>query len=198
MMNRREALKKTAALGGTAALSTSLLTLLQSCQSQPRPGWQPRFLNQDHAQLVSALVDTILPATDTPGGLDVKADMFIDLVYANLLGESAQQQQVADMDAFQASCIDQFGKSFHQLDNNQRIEVLKTEEANAPKFNGGVWGTAVGEQEPVGFYRSFKSLAVWAYCSSEEVGTNVLNYDPIPGPFQGCVPLSEIGRVWSL
>lgn len=197
-MKRREALKRTALLGGSAALSTSLLTLLQSCQTQPRLDWQPRFLSADHAQLVSALVDTILPATDTPGGLDVKVDMFIDLVYDKMYDEDAQKEQLAAINQFSKDCMNKFGKAFHELDVEQKKMMLEEEEAKAPKFNGGVWGTAVGEQAPVGFYRSFKSMAVWGYCTSEEIGKNVLNYDPIPGPYQGCIPFSDVGKVWSL
>ena len=194
-MNRREALKRTAVLG---VASTSLLTLLQSCQQQPRLDWQPLFLSADHARLVSSLVDTILPATDTPGGLDVKLDMFIDLVHARMFDEATREQQAAEMDAFDQKCKDQFGNAFHQLDPDQKKTILLAEESSSPKFNGGVWGTAVGEQEPVGFYRSLKSLMLWGYFSSEEIGKNVLNYDPVPGEYNGCVPLSDVGRVWTL
>lgn len=194
-MNRREALKRTAVLG---VASTSLFTLLQSCQQQPRLDWQPLFLSADNARLISSLVDTILPATDTPGGLDVKLDMFIDLVYAKMFDEATQEQQAAAMDAFDQKCNDQFGTAFHQLDPDQKKTILMAEESNSPKFNGGVWGTAVGEQEPVGFYRSLKSLMLWGYFSSEEIGKNVLNYDPVPGEYNGCVPLSDVERVWSL
>ncbi len=197
-MNRREALKRTAVLGGTAAVSTSLLGLLQGCQQQPRLGWKPQFLSTDHAQLVTALVDTVLPKTDTPGGLDVKADMFIDLVFAKTMDAAGQAQKVAEMNQFNEESKAQYGSAFHELEPGQKTEFLQAQEAKSPKFNGGVWGTAVGEQEPVGFYRSLKSLMVWAYFSSEEVGKNVTNYDPIPGPYQGCIPLSDVGKVYSL
>ena len=33
------------------------------------------------------------------------------------------------------------------------------------------------------------------YFTSEPVGKNVLHYDPIPGQFAGCVPISEVGNV---
>ena len=197
-MNRREALKRTAVIGGSAIAYSSLFTMLQSCQQQPRMDWQPQFLNADQVQLVSALVDTILPKTDTPGGLDVKVDMFIDLVIAKTYDDDGKQRISDEMHAFNEDCASRFGGVFHELDAEKRAEALSYHEANSPKFNGGVWGTAVGEQEPVGFYRAFKSMAVWGYCSSEEVGTNVLNYDPIPGPYQGCIPFSEVGKVWSL
>lgn len=198
-MNRRNVLKNTALLGGAALLSTSsLAALMQSCQEQPRLTWEPKFLSTEQAQLVSALVDVILPATDTPGGLDVKVDMAIDLIYLKSLTPEQQQQTAADLDQFNANCVSQFGKPFHQLDKSQQVSVLEAEEEKAPMFSPGVWGTRVGDQPPVGFYRSFKSLAVMAYCTSEQIGKEVLNYDPVPGPYQGCIPFSEVGKVWSL
>lgn len=197
-MKRREALKNTAILGGTAAFSATLLTLFQACKAQPRLSWKPQFLSIEQAQLVTALVDTILPKTDTPGGLDVKVDILIDLLYAKTYDEQGQQNIVAEMDGFNDKCVAKFGKVFYELAAAEKKAILQAEEANSPTFNSGVWGASVGEQKPVGFYRSFKSLAVWGYCSSEEIGKNVLKYDAVPGDYQGCIPLSDIGGVWSL
>ena len=140
-MNRREALKKTAVLG---IASSSLFTLLQSCQQQPRLDWQPRFLSVDHAQLVTSLVDTILPTTDTPGGLDVKLDQFIDLVYEKMFDDSAKNQQIADMDAFNKKCIDQFGAAFPHLDSDQKKTILMAEESNSPKIQWWCMGHSSG------------------------------------------------------
>ncbi|MEL6941541.1 MAG: gluconate 2-dehydrogenase subunit 3 family protein, partial [Bacteroidota bacterium] len=86
-MKRREALK----LGGAALVSSSLFPLIQACKNESRLNWQPSFLSEEHAQLISALVDTILPRTDTPGGLDVKVDLFIDKVFSQLYDEAGQQ-----------------------------------------------------------------------------------------------------------
>jgi len=197
-MNRRDAIKNTVLVGGTSALGISLLSILQSCQSEPRSSWNPVFLNNDHTKLVSALVDTVLPKTDTPGGLDVKVDLFIDQVLGKIYNEEGQKAMVAQMTAFNEKCKAKFGKAFHEMDASQKQSLLQEEEKNSPKFNSGVWGTAVGKQEPVGFYRSIKSMMLWGYFSSEEIGKNVLNYDPIPGEYLGCVPLSEVGRNYSL
>lgn len=197
-MKRRDALKNTAFLGGTAVLSSTFLTLFQACKEQPRLDWQPRFLSIDHAQLVASMVDTILPTTDTPGGLDVKVDMFIDLVFDQTYDEAAQKGIVAQMDQFNEKCKSAQGKVFAQLTEDQKAAVLQEEEANAPKFIGSVWGTNVGDQKPVGFYRTLKSLAIRGYCTSEEIGSKVLNFDPVPGDYLGCIPLSDVGKVWSL
>ncbi|MEM1121741.1 MAG: gluconate 2-dehydrogenase subunit 3 family protein [Bacteroidota bacterium] len=196
-MKRRNALKNTAVLAGSAVLFPSLATLLQSCQNQPRISWQPTFLSVDHTELLATLVDTILPKTDTPGGLDVKVDMFMDLVFSKLYNDEGQKSIVADLNAFDEKCQSKYSKNFVNLTTDQRHELLMAEEKSNAKFNGGVWGTAVGKQAPVGFYRRMKSLALWGYFTSEEIGSEVLNYDPVPGEYRGCVPLEEVGNQWS-
>ena len=197
-MKRREALRKTAILSGSATLTPALLNLLQACQKQERLSWQPKFLSTQQAQLVSSLVDAILPKTDTPGGLEMKVDIFIDLVFAELYPEQAQSMVAQELQAMEQDCQEKYGSDFKGLSNQDRTEFLTELEATSPKFNGKVWGTAVGTQEPVGIYRSMKSLMLWGYFSSEEIGENVLSYDPIPGDYLGCIPLSDVGNTWSL
>ncbi|WP_341228011.1 gluconate 2-dehydrogenase subunit 3 family protein [uncultured Arcticibacterium sp.] len=194
-MQRREALKQTALFGISTALFPSLL---QSCKEQSRLNWQPQFLSVKHAELISSLVDTLLPKTETPGALEMKVDMFIDLVYGKLNGEAGQKEMDKGMDKFDEKCEAEFGDRFADLSQENKVAFLKMEEASSPKFNGSIWGTAAGKQEPVGFYRSLKSTALWGYFSSEEIGLNVLTYDPVPGPYQGCIPLSEVGNTYSL
>ena len=197
-MERREALRRTAKLAGTAALTPTLWSLLQSCKQQTRLNWSPLFLDDEQAKFISALVDTLLPKTDTPGALDMKVDMFLDKVFAEMYGESGQAQVVSEIASFNQTCKDRFGEVFTDLGEADRTALLNELEANSPKFVGKVWGTAVSQQEPVCFYRSMKSLAIWAYFSSEEVGKNILSYDPVPGDYLGCIPLSEVGNSWSL
>ncbi|SIO23942.1 gluconate 2-dehydrogenase subunit 3 family protein [Algoriphagus halophilus] len=197
-MNRRNALRRTALLAGSAMATPTLLSLLQSCKEQKRVDWVPQFLSQDQAVFVSSFVDTILPKTETPGALDVKVDIFIDLMYAKAYDEGAQQYVVAEIEKFNTNCKNDFGDVFANLTPEDKTAVLKKAEAETAKFNPGVWGTAVGEQKPVAYYRQLKSMALWAYFSSEEVGKNILSYDPIPGEYLGCIPLSDVGNTWSL
>lgn len=197
-MNRRDALKKSALALGVAAGAPTLLSLLQACTQTDRLTWTPQFLNEDQARFISAFVDFLLPKTETPGGIDVKADIFIDLMYAKTYDEAGQKQVIADIEAFNVDCTSKFGKVFAELSQEDKTACFKDQEANSPKFAPKVWGTGVGPQEPVGFYRSLKSTVLWAYFSSEEIGKNVLSYDPIPGEFRGCIPLSEVGNTWSL
>lgn len=197
-MNRRNALKKTAILTGSAIAVPSLFSLLQACKQQDRLAWTPLFLTEEQARFISAFVDTLLPKTNTPGALDVKTDIFLDMVFAKTYDEKAQQLVSDEIDKFNADCRQSHGKVFAELGTDDRHAVMRKAETESPKYNGKVWGTAVGKQEPVGFYRSLKSMALWGYFSSEEIGLNHLNYDPVPGEFKACIPLSEVGNTWSL
>lgn len=197
-MDRRKALKKTGLLAGATLAMPSFLSLLQSCKTETRLDWQPKFFTEEEAKTISALIDTILPATDTPGGLDVKSDMFIDKVIAHTYDAEGQKNIRDAIAKFNATSKEKYGSVFYDLSDADRAAMLKEEESKAPKFNRGIWGKTVGEQKPVGFYRSMKSMAIWAYFTSEEIGENVLSYDPVPGGYEACKPLSEVGNRWSL
>lgn len=197
-MDRRNALKKTGLLAGATIAMPSILSLLQSCKNEPRLDWQPLFFTIDEANTIASIVDMILPRTNTPGALDVKVDMFIDKVIAKTYAEEGQEHMRAEIRTFNERCTKDFGAVFTGLSAEERTAFLKSEEKSSGKFNRGVWGKTVGDQEPIGFYRSLKSTAIWAYMTSEEIGKNVLNYDPVPGNYEPCVPVSEVGNKWSL
>lgn len=197
-MDRRKAIRNTGALTGGAILLPSLVALMQSCKSEPRIDWKPEFFDTNEAMCISSLVDTILPKTDTPGALDVKVDMFLDKIFAQTYDESSQQKLRSEIAKFNADCNASHGADFVDLSADDKVAVLKSAEASGGKFSGTVWGGPVGKQEEIGFYRSIKSMAIWAYMSSEEVGKNVLNYDPIPAAFNACIPLAEVGNKWTL
>lgn len=198
-MDRREALKNTALLTGGILAGPSLLSLLQSCTRASRLDWQPQFLNEDQALFISSFVDTILPATETPGALDVNVDMFIDLLFEKSYDAEAQQQVRNELDELNAEAEQNYGAPFADLNEEDRKQFLLDLEKEGGTFRKSVWGTAVGDQEqPPGFYKSLKSLTLWAYFSSEKVGEEILEYDPVPGAYRGCIPLPEDRNSWSL
>lgn len=197
-MGRRSALKKTGLLAGIAVAMPSILSILQACNDEPRLTWQPKFFTEVEAKTIGGIVDMILPRTDTPGALDVNVDVFIDKIIAQTYDAESQEHMRKEITSFNADCEANYGAVFINLDKAKRIEVLKAAEKNSEKFNPGIWGKTIGDQEPIGFYRALKSTAIWAYSTSEKVGKNVLSYLPIPGVYEGCKPVSEVGNRWSL
>lgn len=197
-MDRRNALRKTGLFAGATILMPSMLSLFESCKTENRLDWEPLFFTEVEAKTIASLIDMILPRTDTPGGLDVKSDIFIDKVIAKTYDTSGQENMRAEIAAFNENCKSKYGDVFYDLSEADKTAILNEAEKNSGKFGSGVWGTGVGPQETIGFYRSMKSMAIWAYFTSEEIGENVLSYDPIPGKYEPCKPLSEVGNKWSL
>jgi hypothetical protein len=49
------------------------------------------------------------------------------------------------------------------------------------------------------FFARMKELTWIGFFTSELIGENYLNYDPVPGVYDGCIPLDDTGgKVWSL
>ena len=197
-MDRRKAIRNTGLFIGAAVAVPSLIVLLDSCNTTDRTAWSPQFFTAEEADCISALVDTILPRTATPGALDVNVDVFLDKLFAQTYDDTGQQQIRKDIAEFNSKCQKTYGDVFAKLGNTDRVTMLKAEERTSGKFSQGIWGKSIGVQETIGFYRSIKAMAIWAYSTSERIGKEVLSYDPIPGAYLGCIPLSDVGNKWSL
>lgn len=197
-MDRRKALQRTGLFAGATLLLPSMLSLFESCKTESRLNWQPQFFTEEEAETVSMILDMILPTTDTPGALDVKADVFIDKVIAQTYDLEGQNNMREAITEFNTDTKETYGAIFINLPEAKRVQVLEAAETSSALFNPGIWGTTVGEQAPISFYRTLKSMAIWAYFTSQEIGENVLAYDPIPGIYEPCKPVSEVGNRWSL
>ncbi len=197
-MDRRKALQRTGLFAGATLLMPSMMSLFESCKAENRLHWEPQFFTAEEAKTVSMIVDMILPTTDTPGALDVKADIFIDKVIAQSYDAPGQKNMRDAIGNFNSDTKENYGAIFINLPEAERIKVLEAAEDSSASFNPGIWGTTVGEQAPISFYRALKSMAVWAYFTSQEMGENILSYDPIPGIYEPCKPVSEVGNRWSL
>ena len=53
--------------------------------------------------------------------------------------------------------------------------------------------TAQQDRDPSSF-ALIRSATILGYFTSEQVGRNVLHYDPVPGAYNGCVPIDQVGR----
>lgn len=197
-MERRTALKHTALILGYAVSGSALTGVLNGCQADNSPDWTPEVLTKQQFATVSAVADCILPKTDTPGASDLFADRFVDKMLKASYAAEEQKAFVQGLDEFEADCKDTNGKSFSKCSSEQQSTLLQKYEQQSAGVPANVWGNSVGPMEPVPFYRQLKALVLLGYFTSEEVGENILNYDPIPGKYVACLPVDEVGKAWSL
>lgn len=200
-MDRREALKYTALALGYSLSAGTITAVLQGCSGSDDPSWRPTALNAKQALLVSEIAETMIPRTDTPGAKDVFADRFVDEMLGKWANLETKIHFNKGLEAFDHRCKKDMGKPFVKCKPEKRLEFLNTVNAEVVKYMKELKqqppGTEPGEFED--FFMTLKQLIFTGYFTNKEICTKYLAYDPIPGRYEGCVPVSvSNGRAWAL
>jgi hypothetical protein len=135
-------------------------------------------LDNHQRKLVSVIADTILPDTDTPGAVKAGVPGFIDLMVSYWLDPAERSAFLSGLDAFAQDTIRARGTSFDMLLPAQRLDWLKTVQANA-------WSRR-GKGVAPSFFLWIKRLTVFGYYTSETGATEELTYNLVPGEYQSC------------
>ncbi len=197
-MERREALKLSVGFLGYSLSGIVFSSMLNGCKVDSSEDWTPQFFTKEQAETIGEIAEHILPKTDTPGAKDVLVHRFMDKLIFECYDTKNQKKFLAGLKEFQFKCKEITGNTFQDCSKEEKdVFLIKQEEVPyTPAIY--LWGNKIKDEGKVSFYYQVKGLALFGYFSSEEVGKNVLNYDPVPGKFVGCMPLSEIGNAWTL
>ena len=174
-MDRRHALKGIVTIAG-ASIALPGLTSLAGCSSAP-----PTL--QAHTELLTAIVDRIIPKTDTPGAVDAGVPQYIAEVFAQFFTQDQQSAFVdglVDLDAAAQSELGQAFTSASAIQQDAALTAIDTASTNA--LGKAAW-TQLRDMVIFGFYTS-------------EAATQELSYEELPGRYNGCVPLSQVGNAW--
>lgn len=209
-MNRRTALKNLSMSLGYAVAAPTIFNMLSSCTAETNL-WTPLFLSSDEKHIVIHLADIILPTNDTPGALDVNVPQFLDLMYHDI--EKKAHQDILKHGAL--IFAEKFKSKFDSEVIKGNKEQFETLLASYFKISDDATEAVIEEQylpiEKVAdsqmenyllykFLLSVKRYTLFGYFTSEKVGEEILNYDPVPGIQIGCLPIEEVPneRAWSL
>lgn len=193
-MDRREALKRTALLMGGMVSAPAIMGVLNGCTAKPGLDFKPVFLNEEQASVVSTVSEIIIPRTDTPGAKDAGVPSFIDQMLKEVYSKEDQEFFTNGLKAFNDEAQKELGDEFTDLDEeDQSAFVKKVHDAAIQAENT----TNPAPKRP--FILMMKELTMLGFFTSEAGATKVLQYDPVPGAYKGCVPLSEAGegRTWA-
>ncbi len=193
-MNRREVIQRTALVLGYTLSAPIAAAVLNGCKAKPNLTFQPKFLNEEQAQLVSALAETIIPKTDTPGAIEAGVPGFIDDILATVYSPEQQKNFTDGLAELQ--------KEFDFVDATPEEQLAFVQKKNQEALTGssgaaseGWWAAGTGGKKP--FFLEIKELTISGFFTSEAGATQVLQYNQVPGPFKGCVPLAEVGKAWA-
>lgn len=194
-MDRREAIKRTALLSGLALSASTLGSIVQGCQPDA-PDWQPAFFDPAQFEQVSAMAETILPATeDMPGATDLLVHRFIDGVVGQCYDMEDRQRFVAGLTEIDGDSRETYGNAFADCSSEEQLALLNEWDREAKTF---VKENPDEKEGPFPAFLAFKQLTLMGFFTSKRINTEVLNYDPIPGGYEGCIPLERTdGKIWA-
>jgi len=173
-------------------------SMLEGCKVDTSDDWIPEFFSKEQLRTIGALADHILPDTDTPSATALYVDRFIDNFVRQCFTKENQERFISGLNNFQSFANETVGTNFEKATASEKDKILELQEAIPFIIPREVWGRATNDPGETPFYRQFKGLCLFGYFSTETIGETVLNYDPLPGKFIGCIPLSEVGNAWSL
>ena len=207
-MNRREALRGLSLSLGYAVSVPSVLSVLQAC-SVEKESWTTVFLTENEKNMVTQLVDIILPSSDIPGGLEINLPQFVDMMCKDVMIKSDQDIFHLGSKVFSERFKLRFNKDIIKAKKHEVLEVFAEYFDKTPaeskrileKQNKNIEEIPASEMQDYLMYKclmAVRSLSLFGYYTSEKIGTEVLNYDPIPGGWQPCIPVSDIGNSWTI
>ena len=183
-MDRREALRTLGALAALGLLTPDEQALGAEARRVLRgPAdartTRPPALSARQLETVGAIVDIILPGTDTPGATDVGVPAFIDLMVGEWLDEEESAVFLSGLEDLDEAARSRFGSPFVEASSDQQFALVQELDRSLESPEAG---------EPPGFYRWMKRLTLTGYFTSEE-GATLTGYRIVPGAFEGCSPV---------
>ena len=178
-MTRREILKYTSLLTGTAIAAPLMTSVLSGCHEGHTAvaDYKPQFFSSEDFGFLSELIDVILPKSDSPAASEVGVHQLIDRMVAEVYDESAQKAYQEEFSALKNGLTDHQGDNMLAALNN----LLGDAETPARKA-----------------LLTIKQQTVAYYLSTEEVSKNFLNYLPVPGEYEGCITTESVGhKAWA-
>ncbi len=199
-MNRREAIQRTALALGYAISAPALAGVLKGCKAAPELSYKPEFFTEDQARTIGELAEIIIPRTATPGANDAGVPGFIDSMLKEVYEKEDQDKFLKGLAAFEEDAKQTYDDFFSDCKPEDQVALFKKhhDEALATVGSGGPtgwWNTESGADKP--FILKVKELTLLGFFTSEPGATQVLQYNQVPGPYQGCVPLAEVGKAWA-
>jgi len=191
-MHRRELFRLLGAGAVLPAVPPELFAMLR--QAQPGEGYALRTLDAHQNATVVAMIDLILPATDTPGANGARVNEFIDLILTEWATEEERKEFLDGLANIDKQSNDLFGKNFADASPAQQEAQLRSiddiEMAN--RQAKARHGNTVPEPDAHlkgPFWIVFKNMTLHGYYTSEIGYTQELKLQIIPGAQHGCAPL---------
>jgi hypothetical protein len=188
-MNRRKAIGGILGLTGISIASFVGVKYLSE-NEQLNKGQLKNYIN-----LISELVNEIIPPTETPGAKEAKVQDYIIDFMESCSSKKEYDNFLNGLIDLQANCINTYGHSFENCLVDQKKEVLDDLD-NSLKL-GSLLSKIRDRLFGRTFFNILKTLTIEGYCTSSIGATKLLAYQPIPGRYIAITKLSINQKAWA-
>ncbi len=135
-------------------------------------------ISENDEHVLAELTETLIPATDTPGGRELLLHLFVLKMVDDCHSPEDQQLFTKGLSAFSAWSRNELGTQFVDAEPDRRTELLgKIDEST--------------DEELKQFFAITKRRAVQGYMNSQYVMTNLIKYELVPGRYNAYVEVNE-------
>lgn len=193
-LDRRSLMERMLFLVGASAVGGFSTAALAKAASRKNP-----YFSEPVFTLLSAVADTIVPRTDTPGAVDAGVPATFDALIAHWASSEHRYQLASALTVIDRLAHEKHDTSFAKLPNEQRYALLKAHDAEALKVvpsstpnSSRSFVSGPSYADPA--YGKLKELLVVLYYLSEPALTHELVYEHAPGTWQPSIPVTPDTR----
>ena len=132
----------------------------------------------------------------------------MDKMFNEIASESQKETMKEGATAFANTFKNVFGKdasagskkefetvlaTYFDVPTDQQKQISEMMNQNKSKLTGKKLNTFLIYK----FLTETRRYTLYGYYTSELVGETILSYDPIPGHYEACIPVEDIGNAWS-
>lgn len=194
-MDRRSLLESALMLLGVTATAGFSPEALAKAAANPKPS-----LGAADFALLSAVADTIVPKTDTPGAIEARVPAKFDALLVNWAAPARRTELTGALATIDRLAREKEGKAFAELTPDKRKELLVAHDIaalkNVPRKEvlTGMRAMMAGPSVADPAYAKLKELIVTLYYYSEEALTTELTYEHSPGDWTPSIKVTPETR----
>lgn len=182
-MERREIIKLVTLATGSVLSAPLLSSLLTGCKDVAvveGSVYELQFFKENEYAFLKKLIDIIIPKTDSPSATEVGVHRLIDTMVGTVYNPAHQKEYSKNLGELMTYISDDFENALNVLQELSKSTSQKK----------------IGAKKAL---LEIKQQTVAYYLSTESVAKNQLNYLPIPGKYEACISLDEVGgKAWAL
>ena len=185
MLQRRQVFQgliALSAIGGLAACGGAEAPTSGQISGDAAPG----YFNAQEMALSAAVAQTIIPQTETAGAVQAGVPKTLQDLATDWGYSEFQQYWREGLTALGPALATDDGTTFESMSPGERKTALGT-------YDAGVFSAELEDK----FYKDLKTTVIEAYYMSEPGATEELAYEPVPGEWIGCAPLTEFPKTWA-